>query len=131
MEVGAAWQNETNINDPGVRAFMKKVTNELYPRADETRHQELTVERRSGIERRPSFVQVTARGRVFTEAAEYAKWLSLENAEFRASDEDLAAKFRANSAGVLEPARVEKVIDQVMHLEAIANVGKLMAELAS
>jgi 2-methylcitrate dehydratase PrpD len=130
VEVGAAWQNDDNLNNPSVRAFMKKVSFEPYPRTDEARHQELVIERRPFIERRPSAVQVVARGRVFTETAEYAKWLSVENAEFRATDGDLAAKFRANSLGVLGSAKVDRVIDMVMNLEECTNVVELMGELA-
>ena len=33
----------------------------------------------------------------FKTAAEYAKWLAVENGDFRATDDDLASKFRANA----------------------------------
>ena len=130
IQIGAGWQNERNISNPSVRAFMRKVAFEPYARADETRHQELAVEGRANIERRPSYVEVRARGRVFTETAEYAKWLSLENAEFRATDDDLANKFRANAETTLGATKVERVIDKVMNLEAVPNVAELMEDLA-
>jgi 2-methylcitrate dehydratase PrpD len=129
VDIGPGWQSDSNLNNPVFRAFMGKVSVEPYARADETRVQELMVERRRMIERRPSYVQVTARGQVFTEMAEYAHWLSIENADFRATDEDLAGKFRANAANTLGAAKVERAIDKVMNLEAVADVTQLMEEL--
>src|SRR5205085_7781279 len=111
-----------NLHDPGIRAFMKKVTIEPYAKAQETRHQELIVEGKPYIERRPSLVRVTARGREFTQGAEYAKWLSIENTEFRASDEDLAQKFRANASETLGDREVERASDGIRKLDEVVNV---------
>ena len=126
VPVSAAWQSDKNVKDPRVLAFMSKVTIEPYARAEETRHQELIVEKRSYIERRPCVVQVTARGKAFTATAEYAQWLSLDNREFRATDADLADKFRANAAEALEPNKIEKAIDRIMSLDNIDNVAELI-----
>ena len=120
VEVSAAWQRERNLRDPAVRAFMKKVTIEPYPLADEMRHRELVVERKPYIERRPCSVQVLARGERFTQTVEYAKWLAIENEQFRATDDDLARKFRANAAGTLQPRQLEVAIDRIMGLENLA-----------
>jgi hypothetical protein len=98
---------------------MKRITVESYPLADEMRHQELVVERRPYIERRPCSVEVFARGTSFTQTADYAKWLVVDNVEFRATDEDLAAKFRANAADTLKPQQIEKAIDRIMNLERL------------
>lgn len=129
VPVSAAWQSASNRNNPSVRAFMKKVTIEPYPRAEEMRHQELVVEKRPYIERRPCYIKVIAKGKEFIETAEYAKWLSLENADFRATDEDLVNKFRANAANTLSAAKVEKAIQKIMGLEAIGNVSELIEDL--
>jgi 2-methylcitrate dehydratase PrpD len=119
VDVSAAWQKDRYLRDPAIRALMKRITVEPYPLADEMRHQELVVERRPYIERRPCSVQVFARGQSFTQTAEYAKWLAVDNAEFRATDEDLADKFRANAADALAPPQVEKAIDRIMNLERL------------
>ena len=129
VEVGATWQNDENLNNASVRAFMAKVRFEPYPRSDEARHQELVVEGRPFIERRPSAVEVVARGQVFSEVVEYAKWLSVDNPQFRATDEDLAVKFRANAKATLGPSAVDRVIDRVMNLDQCNDVSELMADL--
>jgi len=111
----------TKSPKPPVRAFMEKVTIKPYPRVEEMRHQELVVERKPYIERRPCSIQVLARGKHFTQTAEYATWLAVENGEFRATDEDLAQKCRANVADTLLPQQAEMVIERIMGLENSAT----------
>ena len=129
VKVSSAWQNWHNIDNPSVRALMKKITIEPYPRAEETRHQELVVERRPYIERRPCFVQVTARGQQFTQTVEYGYWLSIDDTDHRASDGDLAEKFRANAVDALAPAKIDRAIEKIMNLEALADTAELVKEL--
>jgi len=129
VKVAAGWQSERNLKDPRFRAFMKKVTVEPYARADETRHQELILEGRSYLERRPCCVQVAARGREFVVTADYAKWLSTDNEEFRATDEDLMNKFRANAAGTLDAVQIEKAIDRIMSLDTVGKMSDLIEVL--
>lgn len=129
IEGSPAWQSDENMNKPSVRALMKKVTVEPYDRAEETRHQELVVERRAYIDRRPCFIQVTARGQVFSEAGEYAYWLSVGNPAYRASDADLARKFGTNAREALPPQKIERAVDKIMNLEKLQNSADLVAEL--
>jgi 2-methylcitrate dehydratase PrpD len=129
VPVSAAWQSEQNLKDPRIRKFMQKITIEPYARAEETRHQELVIERRPYIQRRPCSVQVTARGRVFTETVEYAAWLSSDNPEFRATDEDLVRKFRANAAETLDSNRIGRAVEQIMNLERVSTAGELVEAL--
>jgi len=129
VPVSAAWQSERNLKDPRIHAFMKKVTIEPYARAEETRHQELVVERRPYIERRPCSVDVTARGRTFTKTVEHASWLSIDNPAFRATDDDLANKFRANASETLNSTKAAKAIERIMHLENVSKIDELVSEL--
>ena len=129
IEGSPAWQADENMNNPTVRAFMNKVTVEAYDRAEETRYQELVVERRPYIDRRPCFVEVTARGKKFSEAGEYAYWLSTGNPAYRASDGDLANKFRRNAERTLPPAKIDRAIDRIMNLEKLGNSAELFEEL--
>jgi hypothetical protein len=48
------------------------------------------------------------KGTEFTQTAEYANWLSTDNAESRATDEDLAQKFPANAVDTIGDSKVEK-----------------------
>lgn len=131
VTVSSAWQSRRYTDDPSVRALMEKVSIEPYPRAEETRYQELVVERRPYIERRPCLVKVVARGQEFTQMVEYAHWLVVDNAEYRATDEDLAEKFRANAANTLPPAKIERAIEKLMMLETLTDPAELMTELAA
>ncbi|KIC65283.1 hypothetical protein RM50_17065 [Pseudarthrobacter phenanthrenivorans] len=129
VQISSAWQSQETRNNPSVRELMQKVTIEAYPRAEEMRHQELVVERREYIERRPCRVQIRARGTQFTQSAEYAYWLASENEEYRASDEDLVEKFRANAEEALPPAKLDTAIDKIMHIEELPDVDALFHEL--
>jgi 2-methylcitrate dehydratase PrpD len=129
VKISSAWQSKEVRETPSVRELMLKVAIEAYPRADETRHQELVVEGREYIERRPCLIRVRARGTEFTQGAEYAYWLAAENEDYRASDEDLAEKFAANAGASLPPARLGSAMHKIMHLEELDCVSTLFHEL--
>jgi 2-methylcitrate dehydratase PrpD len=129
VKISSAWQSKEVRDKPSIRELMLKVTIEAYPRAEEVRHQELVVEGREYIERRPCLVRVRARGTEFTQGADYAYWLAAENEDYRASDEDLAEKFAANAGASLPPARLESAIYKIMHLEELECVSTLFHEL--
>jgi 2-methylcitrate dehydratase PrpD len=130
VPVGAGWQDERWLNHAGVRALMKKIVIEPFADAAAMRHQELVVGGKAYIERRPTWVQVKARGTTFTQTADYAKWLSTDNPEYRATDEDLAQKFRANSTATVGDAKVEQAIERIMNLERVEDLGELIDVLA-
>jgi hypothetical protein len=57
---------------------------------------------------------------------------SLTNdAESRASHNDLAEKFKANAAGVLSKEQTDAAIDHIMHLDDLADSAALSSLLAS
>ena len=66
---------------------------------------------------------------MFTQAAEYVKWLSSETPEFRATDEDLAEKFRANATNTLNAKKLETAIDTIMTLETVGDTNELIEVL--
>ena len=66
---------------------------------------------------------------MFRRESDYARWLSLSQPTFRATDNDLADKFRANATEALGPAKTERAIDKVMRLEQIGDVAEVLAEL--
>jgi len=117
------------MENPDIRQFMKKVRFEPYAKAAEASYQELVVDRKAYINRRPSYVEVTARGKVFTQEAEYAQWLSIETPGFRATDDDLAKKFKLNAASLLKSAKLETTIDMILNLEEVTDINTLITSL--
>ena len=130
VKVSSAWQSSRYRNDPGVRELMRKVVIRDYPQAEESRHRELVDQGREYIERRPCVVEVRAHGRRFVEFAEYAYWLTAENRDYFASDEDLVDKFNANAGDSLSPENIGRVVDSIMGLEAEVCVSDLFDRLS-
>lgn len=129
VPIGPEWQSDENVHDKVILALMKKVRYEAYPRCEEARHQDLVIEKRPYIRRRPACAEVAARGKRFVQKVEYAQWASMEKADMRASDEDLAGKFRANAVQVLPSDRIELAVQTIMRLEDLSDAGELMAIL--
>ena len=131
IKVGPDWQARSTIDNPKIREFMKKVSYETNPRCEEARHQDLVVEGRPYISRRPAYAEVSARGTSFTQEVEYAKWLSMDVEEFRVGDEGLADKFRANASKVLKGDKLEKAIEAIYGLEKIDDITRLIPLLTA
>jgi 2-methylcitrate dehydratase PrpD len=66
---GPGLQAQSVIDDPKIRAFMKKVRVGLNPRCEVLRHQDITVEGRPYPRHRPGYIAVKARGQVFERTA--------------------------------------------------------------
>jgi 2-methylcitrate dehydratase PrpD len=130
VPVSSAWQSANYLADPGVHELMHRVTFDAYQRADDTRHEELVVEGREYIERRPCRVEVTARGRQFVESSEYAYWLTTEDQEHRATDHDLVQKFRANATLTLPASKVDRVAETILNLDSVDCVSEFFNDLA-
>jgi 2-methylcitrate dehydratase PrpD len=131
VPLGPKWQSRDTMESPDIRELMTRVEQEVYPRCEEMRHQDLVVEGKRYLSHRPAQVEVHARGRMFVHTVDYAQWLSNDVPEFRASDEGLAQKFQANASGVLSRQQVDSVVDCVMHLEDLSDSAKLATMLAS
>ena len=129
IKVGPEWQSRSNIDNPSIKALMKKIKHVPYPKAMEVKIQELKVEGKNYLNRRPSLVEVSARGKVFTQSVDYAKWISAETPEFRATDKNLADKFTANVEKVLEPEKLKTSIDMIMNLEKVKTTNELIKAL--
>jgi 2-methylcitrate dehydratase PrpD len=129
IKVGPVWQAHSTFENPSILEFMKKVKFDVYPWAEESRHQEIEVEGKPYINRRPSLVEVTARGKVFKQDNEFVKWLSVETPGFKATDEDLIEKFKVNAEAVLKGKRLQAAIDKIMNLEQVGDVNELIKTL--
>lgn len=128
---GPGWQAQSVIEDPRIRAFMPRVRHAVDPRSEEMRRQDIEVEGRPYLSRRPARVVVRARGRVFEHSVDYANWLSMGVDACRPTGEGLAAKFLANADLVLNRDRAEAAIESIMGLEETDDISALMDLLSA
>jgi len=126
IKVGPTWQMRSTFTNQSILNFMKKVKFEVYPVAEESRRQEIEVQGKPYINRRPSRVEVTARGKVFAQENDYVKWLSVETPGYKATDDDLKAKFRTNAENVLKGKKLAAAIDAIMNLENIRDTNEMV-----
>jgi len=126
---GPGMQAQSVIDDPKIRAFMKKVRVSLNPRCEILRHQDITVEARAYPRHRPGYIAVKARGQVFERTADFCDWISIDP-DYRASDEALAGKFRDNAEIVLSTAQTEKAIDLILNLDKLNKLSLLFETLS-
>jgi 2-methylcitrate dehydratase PrpD len=128
---GPQWQSRETLARADVRAFMHRVEHGVYDRCEQMRHQDLVVDGRTNLKHRPARVTVHARGRTYVHATDFARWIPNDDAQCRASDDDLARKFRANAQGVLTPQATEAAIDQILNLERLSDASALASTLAA
>ncbi|MBU3740257.1 MAG: MmgE/PrpD family protein [Rhodoferax sp.] len=126
---GPGWQARAVIDDPAIRAFMKKVRHEVNPRSELLRRQDLETDGLPYLRHRPARVVIRARGQVFERSVDYANWLSMGVDACRPTDEALAEKFRLNAEGLLGHAQTEAAIDMLLRLEEIDDVMQVMRHL--
>ena len=127
---GPQWQWREAIENPEIRALMKRVEQVVYPRCEELRHQDLVVDGRRNLKHRPARVEVHARGRTFADAVDFANWIPNDVPQTRATDGGLAEKFRANASGVLSGKAADAAIDCILHLEDLSDSAELAAMLS-
>lgn len=128
---GPQWQSRETLAREDIRDFMKRIQFAVYDRNEQTRYEDLVVDKRRNLRRRPALVEVSARGTTFTRAVEFAKWLTNDAPESRASDEDLTRKFMACAAGVLSEDKARAAASCILHLEDLEDTATLMALLGT
>jgi 2-methylcitrate dehydratase PrpD len=126
---GPQWQSRETLARADIREFMKKVQHAIYDRCELMRHQDLVVDGRGNLKHRPARVTVHARGRTYVQATDFARWIPNDVLECRATDDDLARKFKANADGVLTLRATEAAIEQILNLEKLADPTRLAALL--
>ncbi|MBI2868164.1 MAG: MmgE/PrpD family protein [Chloroflexi bacterium] len=123
---GPQWHHRENLTNAKCIAFMDKVRGEEVPEWFAVIVQQLKAE---GFYRRvPTEVEIRARGKRFTAYAEYAQgdpWTP----ETTLSDDQLQAKFREFTRGLLTPEKAEKSMRAIFELESASSVGGLIANL--
>ena len=108
---------EDKLRDPRIWALLPKIKVVADPEIDRLF---------PGVKRAIARITTTG-GAVYEEQVDHAKG----SPESPMSDEEIAAKFRANAGAVLTPPKQERVIEATLALEDFADVGEYMQLLVS
>jgi 2-methylcitrate dehydratase PrpD len=122
---GPQWQSRETLGRQDIREFMTRVHHALYDRSEQTRYEDLVIDKRRNLRRRPALVEVAARGTTFTHAVEFARWMTNDAPESRATDDELASKFIACADGVLSASKAREAADCILHLEDLEDTTSL------
>lgn len=126
---GPRMQVQSVIDDPAIRAFMKKVRMGVNPRCEVLRHQDINIEGRPYARHRVGHIVIKARGQVFGRSTDFCDWLSMDP-DYRATDEGLAGKFHENAEVVLSRGKADQAIDAILGLERQDDLSTLFGALA-
>jgi len=127
---GPKWQSRETLARRDIRKFMDIVEHGVYDRCEVLRHQDLVVDGRRNLKHRPALVQVHARSTVFEHSVDFAKWLTNDVVESRASDEELSTKFMACAGGILPTGQAEEAVTCILNLERLSDSAKLASLLS-
>lgn len=120
---GPAWQDPDVVFSPSVMELMRKVTYAPHPNYVE--------ELRKHPSARPSLIEVDARGTTFTAERRFPKGSPSPEQQTYMTTEEIVGKFRVNVEGVLTSSAVDKVIDAVLNLERLDDIGAVTRLLAA
>lgn len=123
---GPQWQAPETLAREDIRAFAGRVSHEVYDRSEVCRYEDLVVAGRRNLKRRPAQVEVFTRGNSFLHSTDYARWMTNDVPESRASDADLVTKFMACAQGVLTDEVATTAAETILDLENVGDVGTLM-----
>lgn len=133
---GPLWQYPETMDDPKMKIFRDKVSIEPNVETLAVMARDLAGEPPRQPKRVPTTVEVTARGKVFSETAEFAKgdpsaWV--EGMEM--TDDELKIKYRNQAVNVLAQsdswrAKTERAINTIYNLENIEDVTELIILLS-
>lgn len=128
---GPQWQSPDTLAREDIRAFAKRVSHEVYERSEVCRYEDLVVSGRRNLKRRPAQVEVFTNGTSYVHSTEYARWMTNDVPESRASDDDLVTKFVACAEGVLQDDIASTAAETILDLENLDDAGILMEMLAA
>ncbi|MFE7423516.1 MmgE/PrpD family protein [Rhodococcus sp. NPDC057529] len=107
VPIGKEWQEFDFVFSPSVLALMDKVTFHAHPG--------------SGGAASSTRVEISARGRTFVHEQDG------ESSGSRVmTTEELIAKFHSNADGVITQSDVKRVVDAVLNLDAVTDIGTIM-----
>jgi len=97
---------------------MKKVTHVPHP--DYVKHLS------NNPASRPARVEIKARGKTLVGERLYPKGSPSSDPASLMTTEELVQKFRRNAEGVIAPSRLDAVVDSLVNLEKVKDVGAFM-----
>ena len=119
------WHTAETYADPRVVDMLRKMKFVSDPANEQALYEELIhQEKTRGVRfstKAPTTVEIHARGAVFREHADYAKGDPFTQ-ETRASDEDLADKFRTHAKGQIPDSHLEQAVYTLLHLSSVKDV---------
>ena len=118
-----AWQDPKHVFDPSVLALMNKVEHTVHP--------DYVKLRAGNAAAQPARVEITARGTTLVGEQHYPKGSRSPDPTSYMTDDELIAKFRVNAEGVLSDRVAIEVVDEVMNLERVGDVGTVMRKLGT
>jgi len=115
---GKAWQDPGLVFSRSVMDLMNKVTHEVHPDYVKL----LT----SNAASRPARIEVQARGRTFAGERRFPKGSPSPDPESTMTTDELVAKFCHNAEGVIPRRSIDAIVNAVLHLETVDDIGKVM-----
>ena len=114
------WQSSETMKNPEVLTFMKKIVAEGPPDWKE-RVKKNPKSRWSGG------VEVKAKGKTYYEEGTFPWGTAFT--DFEMTDGDLVDKFKRCASKVLDQEKINRVVEHVLELEKVENVGVIMEQL--
>jgi 2-methylcitrate dehydratase PrpD len=124
---GPQWLSPRAVSDPDLRAFQDKIG--VEPKPEWRAELEAQLREDGWFARIPTEVEVTAGGRTFTAAAEYAKgdpWTP----ETTVTDDEIIAKFVEYTRHAIGRQRADEAVERVFGLDTALGVEPLLGALA-
>jgi 2-methylcitrate dehydratase PrpD len=118
---GRAWQDPVNVYSPTVLRLMERTTYQAHPAYAKAVSED--------VAKRPTKVEIDARGLTFTATSMYPRGSQAGGGSSPLTTDELTGKFRVNVASLLEPAAVDEAIDTILRLEAVEDIGQMLAPL--
>jgi len=121
VPIGPRWQDPKVVFDPSVMALKDKVRLEIHPDAVGA----MTANASS----RPSRVEIRARGQVFSGERKFPKGTPSPDPTSYMTDDELAAKFRSFTDGLVAPAVADRAIDSLLNLDKVDDFASVIRPL--
>lgn len=125
-DLGPSWQHDESIHDPRHLAFARKVVIEGHPDSGQAIVEQMLATGR--FTRIPNEVQISARGKEFTESCEYA-WGDPWSDDTRMTDDQVMDKYYTYAKAVLSADRVDQSLQVMFTLDKVSNVAEELTPL--
>jgi len=120
-----AWQMPSTFRDPRITDLVKKVELDVHPNFDEVATEKIKQGKIPVM--LGAIVEIRAKGKDYTTEVSAPKGSKEDPFE----EKDFIEKFRANASySMLKTSKTEKVVEMVLHLDEIDDIGKVFELMA-